>query len=152
MATPNPRELQKLLDQLTDIQKKIEDIGGKPVKVNFEGKTAADVAKEFGDVKTAIGNVQIGIRDASKLLDNLSDGSNEFYGLTKAIREEFTNMPDALNETRKSFRKIQGHAEKLTEISADILSFNVKDVEELRKKTDLEFQRVAAQSEGLDEQ
>ena len=62
MATPDAKELRRLLKQLEDIQSKIQDIGGTPVEVNFQGKSANEVAKEFGNAKDAITQVKIALR------------------------------------------------------------------------------------------
>ena len=93
MATPDPRELQRLIKQLTDIQDKIKDIGGTPIKVNFEGKTAEDVAKEFGSAKDAIGQVKSALRNAQGELNNLLDGSAEFADLTRCRSTPTRRMP-----------------------------------------------------------
>ena len=66
MATPNPRELQRLINQLNEIEKRISAISGNPVTSAFEGETDPEkIAAQFGSVDKAIDFVNKSIKRAN---------------------------------------------------------------------------------------
>ena len=148
----DPRDIKKaqdLLDALEKVQKKVSEIKGEPVKFEFEGKSPEDLAKEFGGVDNAITKITSRLKETKGELNNVLDGTSEFASLTNAIASEFANLPTALKKSQNQFKKINGFAYQLTEISADLSNYSKQDVVNLKKKTDLEFKRASLNADNL---
>lgn len=148
----DPRDIKKaqdLLDALEKVQKKVSEIKGEPVKFEFEGKSPEDLAKEFGGVDKAITKITSRLKETKGELNNVLDGTSEFASLTNAIASEFANLPTALKKSQNQFKKINGFAYQLTEISADLSNYSKQDVVNLKKKTDLEFKRASLNADNL---
>jgi len=139
------RELQKQLDLLEKKYKSIKKVSP------FDGKDAAQVAKQFGSIKEAVESVEVsmkGIRqeilEAESGLEGLKDTFND-------IARELGNIDDPLKNMNKGFRKIRGFAEELSDIQYDLTASSVKQTKDLKTKVNLEFNRLKRQSQYLQE-
>lgn len=151
----DPRDIKKaqdLLNALEKVQKKVSELKGEPIIFEFEGKSPEDLAKEFGGVDNAITRINASLTDAKGELNNVLDSTSEFASLTNAIASEFANLPTALKKSQNQFKKINGFAYQLTEISADLSNYSKEDVVNLKKKTDLEFKRAKRNTQSLSEE
>lgn len=151
----DPRDIKKaqdLLDALEKVQKKVSEVKGEPIIFEFEGKSPEDLAKEFGGINNAISKLNSNLQETKGELANILDGTSEFASLTNAITREFANLPTALKKSQNQFKKINGFAYQLTEISADLANYSKDDIVNLKTKTDLEFKRAKLNAGNLAEE
>lgn len=150
MATPDPRELQRLIKQLNEVEKKISDISGNPITIAFEGETDPQkIADQFGSVDKAITFVQKSIRRANIELDTFTGALGDTRSIVKDINLELQRISDPVKKARQAFGRIDSLVQQMTYNQADLNSLSVEDIKNQRKKSQLYFNQIKLRKEEL---
>jgi len=150
MATPNPRELQRLINQLNEIEKRISAISGNPVTIAFEGETDPEkIAAQFGSVDKAIDFVNKSIKRANTELETFTGALGATRSIVKDINAELKRINDPVKKARQSFGRIDSLVQQMTYNQADLNSLSVADIESQKRKSKLYFDQIKLRKEEL---
>lgn len=141
MAAPNPDELKKIKELLSDIDniyKKIKT--EKNPFSNFDTKNISDAA-------SIIGQLENGLKGAKARLDELTDGAQEIYGAFKGIVNELKNTTSGVKDSIKSYSKLGELARKLRDDQKGIVELNSKDLKSIQAKLQSEVQNLRLANE-----
>lgn len=150
MATPDPRELQKLIKQLNEVEQRIGKISGEPITVRFDGETDPEkIAKQFGDVGKAIQAIKTDLRRAENELATFTGTVGTVKTLIEEINSELKTLPNAFKKSLSAFKKIEGVSTTLAYNQADLANMSAKDIQNQKARSDQYFQQLRFQKEGL---
>ena len=150
MATPDPRELQRLIKQLNEVERKISDISGNPITIAFEGETdPKKIADQFGSVDKAIAFVQKSIRRANIELETFTGALGDARSIVKDINLELQRINDPVKKARQAFGRIDSLVQQMTYNQADLNSLSVEDIKNQKKKSQLYFNQIKLRKEEL---
>ena len=150
MATPDPKELQRLIKQLNEVEKKISDISGNPITVAFEGETDPQkIADQFGSVNKAIDFVNKSIRRANTELETFTGSLGATRSIVKDINAELKRINDPVKKARQSFGRIDSLVQQMTYNQADLNSLSVADIKNQKNKSQLYFNQIRLRKEEL---
>jgi hypothetical protein len=140
MATP--QEIQKLLE---DIQKQYDRLGKENPFANFD-------TSQFTDVNTAIGILNVGLRDARKEVQRLdSDLSGLVSGFDSMV-DSIKNSTSGVRNTNKALEGMRGISQKIYYDQQGISKLNNKQLKQIQtqfkqKSKDLELSKSLLQTE-----
>ena len=139
----------KYLREEEQIRNRLE---GKKIPSPFDNRDLQEIIKSAGGIEEAMKLIERQTAAVKAEIRNLKDGVTEFKDLTRAITSEFGRMEKATTKVGRSYRKINGFADQLSEISLDLGNASVKDLKILKEKTDLEFKRLKSFNRQLQAQ
>ena len=150
MATPDPREIQRLIKQLNEVEKKISDISGNPITVAFDGETDPQkIADQFGSVNKAIDFINKSIKRANTELETFTGALGATRSIVKDINAELKRINDPVKKARQSFGRIDSLVQQMTYNQADLNSLSVADIKNQKKKAQLYFNQIRLRKEEL---
>ena len=150
MATPDPKELQRLIIQLNEVEQRIAKISGEPITVRFDGETDPEkIAKQFGDVGKAIQAIKTDLRRAENELATFTGTVGTVKTLIEEINSELKTLPNAFKKSLSAFKKIEGVSNTLAYNQADLSNMSANDIKNQKARSDQYFQQLRFQKEGL---
>ena len=150
MATPDPKELQRLINQLNEVEKRIAKISGEPITIRFDGESDPEkIAQQFGGVDKAIKAITTDLRRAENELASFSGTVGTVKTLIEEINTELKTLPNAFKKSLSTFKKIEGVSNSLAYNQSDLANMTEKDIERQKARSDQYFQQLRFQKEGL---
>ena len=142
--------------ELKELQILLESINSQYDALNkkspFDGKDAAQVAKEFGNVNDAISSSEISLKAMRAEVVGMTSGIDGLRETFRDISKELGSSFNPLKQMTTSFNKIKGLAESLSDIQSDFTTSTIKQTKLIQQKVNLEFQRLATNKKLLDDQ
>ena len=150
MATPDPRELKALIEQLNDVEKKISSINGTAVSIAFEGETdPTKIAEQFGSVEKAVDFVQRSIKRANAELNSFTGSLGTSQSLIKDINASLNKIDDPVKKARASFGKIDGLVQQMVYNTADLANLTEADIKKQKQRAIQYFNQIKLKKEQL---
>jgi len=150
MATPDPRELQRLIKQLNEVEKRISDISGNKITIAFDGETDPQkIADQFGSVDKAINFVNKSIKRANTELETFTGSLGDTRSIVKDINLELQRISDPVKKARQAFGRIDSLVQQMTYNQADLNTLSVEDIKNQKKKSQLYFNQIKLRKEEL---
>jgi hypothetical protein len=147
MAAPNPDELKKIKSLLDEISKIYSKLGENNPFAKFD-------TKNITDADAAVGQLNVGLRDAKKQLDEVTDGAQGLYAALKETVNELSKSNSSVKDSIRSFNKLSSLAQQLRDDQKGISELNMKDLKTMQSKLESEVQnlRVSTDSANLRKQ
>ena len=147
MAAPNPQELNRIQDLLSEIDRLYTRLGQNNPFRNFD-------TSNITDASSAIDQLNIGLRDAKKQLDEMTDGAQGLYAALKETVNELSKSNSSVKDSIRSFNKLGSLAQQLRDDQKGISELNMKDLKTMQSKLESEVQnlRVSTDSANLRKQ
>jgi hypothetical protein len=144
MAAPTQEELNKIKATLDEISKIYSKLGENNPFAKFDTKGIADA-------DAAIGQINVGLRDAKKQLQEATDGAQGLYAALKATVNELKNTNSSVKDSVRSYNKLGNLAQQLRDDQKGISELNMKDLKSIQSKLESEVQnlRVATDAARL---
>jgi len=144
MAAPNQEELKKIKAILDEISKIYSKLGENNPFAKFDTKGIADA-------DAAVGQLNVGLRDARKQLQEATDGAQGLYAALKATVNELKNTNSSIKDSVNSYNKLGNLAQQLRDDQKGISELNMKDLKSIQSKLESEVQnlRVATDAARL---
>ena len=142
----NRKELNELNRLLAELEKKYKSLN----RVSpFKGKDAQEVAKNYESVADAIKEVETSMKGIRADILEINSGLEGVKESFRDISRELGGTDKPLKNMTKSFNKIRNLAEDLSDIQYNIANASRKEINSLKAKVNLEFQKLTTQSKFL---
>jgi chromosome segregation ATPase len=147
MAAPNPDELKKIKSLLDEISRVYSKLGENNPFAKFD-------TKNITDADAAVGQLNVGLRDAKKQLNEMTDGAQGLYAALKETVNELSKSNSSVKDSIRSFNKLSSLAQQLRDDQKGISELNMKDLKTMQSKLESEVQnlRVSTDSANLRKQ
>ena len=145
----NRRELNELNKLLAELEKKYKSLN----RISpFKGKDAKEVAKNYDSVADAIKEVETSMKGIRADILEMNSGLEGVKESFRDISRELGGTDRPLKNMTKSFNKIRNLAEDLSDIQYNIADASRKEINSLKSKVNLEFQKLKTQAKFLKNQ
>ena len=145
----NKKDLQELNRLLADINRQYKSLNKTSP---FKGQDAAQFAKGFKGAKDAIASATISLKAMRAEVAGVETGLDDLRETFRNIATELGNLPNPLKDMEKGFNKINGLAEKINEVQQELSKSSASEVRNIKRKGNLEFQRLKRNVKLLDNQ
>jgi hypothetical protein len=144
MAAPKKEELDEIKKLLSEINNYYSKIGEKNPFASFD-------TKNIKDASNAIDQLNIGLKDAKKRFDELTDGAQNLYAQLKASVQELSKTNTSVKDSIRSYTKLGSIAQQLRDDQKGINDLNEKDLKSMQAKiqSEVENLRIATESAEL---
>jgi hypothetical protein len=136
------RQIQKDLQALREIEKVYSNLEGRDIQSPFANLNADDLVKQYGTAEKAISAIKTQMRLVENETRNVKSGLDDVKGLVDAIGSELGNQRSSLSKVRAQWNKVRGLVTSIYDLQVDIENVSQKDIDKLRKKNKLEFNRL----------
>ncbi len=143
------KQIKALNAELDRLEKKYKSLN----RISpFKGKDAEKMAKEYGSVRAAVEAVETSMKGINAEILEMESGLDGLKSIFADIGKELGDFDNPLKAATKSFKKIRGFAEDLSDIQYDLTKSTVKETKSLQAKVNLEFNRLKRQKQSLQNQ
>jgi len=136
------RQIQKDLQALREIEKVYGNLEGRDIQSPFANLNADDLVKQYGTVEKALSAIKTQMRLVENETRNVKTGLDDVKGLVEAIDSELGNQKSSLSKVRAQWSKVRGLVTSIYDLQVDIENVSQKEIDKLRKKNKLEFNRL----------
>lgn len=136
------RQIQKDLQALREIEKVYSNLEGRDIQSPFANLNADDLVKQYGTAEKAISAIKTQMRLVENETRNVKSGLDDVKGLVDAIGSELGTQRSSLSKVRAQWNKVRGLVTSIYDLQVDIENVSQKDIDKLRKKNKLEFNRL----------
>ncbi len=143
------KQIKELNEELARLEKKYASLNRNSP---FKGKDAKELAKSYGSVAAAAKEVETSMKGINAEILEMESGLDGLKSIFADIGKELGGFDDPLKAATKSFKKIRGFAEDLSDIQYDLTKSTIKETKALRTKVNLEFNRLRRQKQSLENQ
>jgi hypothetical protein len=144
MAAPKKEELDEIKKLLKEINNIYSKIGEKNPFASFDTKNITNA----GD---AIDQLNIGLNNAKKRFDDLTDGAQNLYAQLKASVGELSKTNSSIKDSIKSYNKIGSIIGQLRDDQKDITDLSKKDLKSMQSKLQSEVQNLRLATEAAEQ-
>ena len=143
------KQIKELNEELAKLEKKYASLNRTSP---FKGKDAKELAKAYGSVAAATKEVETSMKGINAEILEMESGLDGLKSIFADIGKELGGYDDPLKAATKSFKKIRGFAEDLSDIQYDLTKSTTKETKALQTKVNLEFNRLKRQKQSLENQ
>jgi|TARA_B110000211_G_C14092771_1_gene560198 hypothetical protein len=143
------KDLQEIQKILSDINRQYKALGKQSP---FKGQEAQAFAKGFDSTKDAIDSATIALKAMRSEVAGIETGVDELLDRMNDISTVFNKSKDPFAEMEKSLFKISGLQKKIKEVQLDYSKASTAEIRNIKRKANLEFQRLQANIKDADVQ
>lgn len=144
MAAPKKEELDEIKKLLKEINNVYSKIGEKNPFASFD-------TKNITNANDAINQLNIGLNNAKKIFDSLTDGAQNLYAQLKASVGELSKTNSSIKDSIKSYNKIGSIIEQLRDDQKGITDLSKKDLNSMQSKLQSEVQNLRLVTESAEQ-